>query len=87
MLGLLAAAFGFYLVVTGSIPVGRFPSFFSSTADLGSTMVHIAGGMILAGLFLPEVILEGWYGEIVLLVGALVVLFVGIIASLTGRAR
>jgi len=87
MLGLLAAAFGFYLLVTGSIPVGRAPFFFSSNANLGSTMVRIAGGMILAGMFLPEMILEGWYGEIVLLVGALFVLLIGMIASLTGRAR
>ncbi len=84
---LLAGALGIYLLATGSLPIGRFPGFFRSDSDSSSVFFRIAGGIILAGLILPHDMLSAWYGEVVLLAGSLVVLFIGIVASLSGRAR
>jgi len=83
----LAGALGLFLLATGSLPIGRSPFFFSSAVNVPSVLIRIAGAMILAGLFLPSALLNTWYGRVILLAGALVVLAAGLIASLSGRAR
>lgn len=87
MFGFLALIFGFYLLFTGSVPVGKFPFAFRSIAETSSILIRVSGLLIIAGLLIPEEFLAGWYGEPVILSAGLLVLFIGMIASLSGRAR
>jgi len=87
LFGIMIGALGIYLLATGSIPTGRFPGFFSSSSNTASIFMRIGGGMILAALILPHAVLGGWHGGIVLLGGSLVMVFIGIVVSLSGRAR
>lgn len=86
-MGFLAAALAFYLLLTGSIPIGRSPFFFGSFSDTHSILVRSSGLILLIGLFIPSDLVAGWYGQPVILSLGLLVLFIGIVASLSGRAR
>jgi len=87
MLGYLVGALGVYLFFTGAIPIGKAPFLFESTSTVSAIFARTAGAMILLGIIIPSSYLSGWYGKPILLGGALLVLFIGMIATLSGRAR
>lgn len=88
MLGVLVLILGGYLLWKGSLPIGRFPYFFNSTVTGGSAglILRTAGGLILAAGLLPDAIFDPWYGDVILLIAAFILIFIGLVASLSGRA-
>jgi hypothetical protein len=87
MFGYLVGALGIYLFLTGAVPIGKAPFLFEATTSVSAIFTRTAGAMILLGIFIPSSYLSGWYGKPILFGGALLVLFIGMIASLSGRAR
>jgi hypothetical protein len=92
-MGILVLILAGYMLLFGALPLGRFPYIGRSMttgsdawSSRGDMFFRIAGGALILGWALPDAMLDAWMGQVVLGGLGLLFIFIGIIASLSGRA-
>ncbi len=90
LFGIFIVALGFYLLITGSIPIGRFPGFFGNILNFrsrGSIFARLAGLSILTAYFEPLGSIGIPYLRIVLFIVSLLLILMAMISELSGSVR
>jgi len=90
LFGIFIVVLGFYLLISGSLPTGKFPLLFGNILNFrsrGSIFARLAGLLILIAYFDPLGSSGIPYLRIVLFIAALLLILIAMISELSSSVK